>query len=114
MNCRCFRTSLRNHAQANSSPACPHLGPWPGYAPPLQYASLATQIGTVQQAEAPRRTIKAQSPAIKKVKRKAALPPEARGQGRCEGEALKQNGAEAELRRHAYVARVWSPHVLAD
>ena len=47
----------------------------------LQYAALATQIGTIQQAEAPRRTIKAVSPAIKKVKRKAALPPEARGQG---------------------------------
>ena len=46
--------------------------------PPTQYAALATQIGTMQQAEAPRRTIKAQSPAIRKVKRKAALPPEAR------------------------------------
>lgn len=44
----------------------------------LQYAALATQIGTIQQAEAPRRTIKAVSPAIRKVKRKAALPPEAR------------------------------------
>lgn len=47
----------------------------------LQYAALATQIGTIQQAEAPRRTIKAVSPAIRKVKRKAALPPEARRQG---------------------------------
>ena len=46
-----------------------------------QYAALATQIGTIQQAEAPRRTIKAVSPAIRKPKRKAALPPEARGQG---------------------------------
>ena len=47
----------------------------------LQYAALATQIGTIQQAEAPRRVVKAVSPAIKKVKRKAALPPEARGGG---------------------------------
>lgn len=47
----------------------------------LKYAALATQIGTIQQAEAPRRTIKAVSPAIRKVKRKAALPPEARRQG---------------------------------
>lgn len=47
----------------------------------LQYAALATQIGTLQLAEAPRRTIKAVSPAIRKVKRKAALPPEARRQG---------------------------------
>lgn len=55
----------------------------PPRAPPPQYAALATQIGTIQQAEAPRRTIRAVSPAIKKVKRKAALPPEARraGQG---------------------------------
>jgi hypothetical protein len=45
----------------------------------MQYAALATQIGTIQQAEAPRRVVKAVSPAIKKVKRKAALPPEARG-----------------------------------
>jgi hypothetical protein len=35
----------------------------------------------MQQAEAPRRTIKAVSPAIKKIKRKAALPVEARRQG---------------------------------
>ena len=52
--------------------------------PPLlwpcpQYAALATQIGTMQQAEAPRRTIKAVSPAIRKAKRKAALPQEAKG-----------------------------------
>ena len=47
----------------------------------MQYAALATQIGTIQQAEAPRRTIKAVSPAIKKIKRKAALPVEARRQG---------------------------------
>lgn len=47
----------------------------------MQYAALATQIGTMQQAEAPRRTIKAVSPAIKKIKRKAALPVEARRQG---------------------------------
>lgn len=47
-----------------------------------QYAALATQIGTIQQAEAPRRVVKAVSPAIKKVKRKAALPPEARGQAK--------------------------------
>ena len=45
---------------------------------PMQYAALATQIGTIQQAEAPRRTLQAVSPAIKKAKRKAALPPEAR------------------------------------
>ena len=51
------------------------LSPWPAM---LQYAALATQIGTIQQAEAPRRIIRAVSPAIKKVKRKAALPPEAR------------------------------------
>ncbi|GAB4824165.1 hypothetical protein N2152v2_011211 [Parachlorella kessleri] len=47
----------------------------------LKYAALATQIGTIQQAEAPRRVLKAVSPAIKKVKRKAALPAEARGGG---------------------------------
>jgi len=57
------------------------LTPCPGLLCCLQYAVLATQIGTIQQAEAPRRTIKAVSPAIKKVKRKAALPPEARRQG---------------------------------
>lgn len=57
-----------------SAPAC--------HSHHTQYAAVATQIGTIQQAEAPRRTIKAVSPAIKKVKRKAALPPEARrGQG---------------------------------
>ena len=58
-----------------------HNEPCPWLPAPLQYATLATQIGTIQAAEAPRRTIKAVSPAIKKVKRKAALPPEARGQG---------------------------------
>lgn len=45
----------------------------------VQYAALATQIGTIQQAEAPRRVLKAISPAIRKMKRKAGLPPEARG-----------------------------------
>lgn len=58
-----------------------HRVPAPAPAHLAQYAALATQIGTIQAAEAPRRTIKAVSPAIKKVKRKAALPPEARGQG---------------------------------
>lgn len=61
----------------------PHPAPTP-QTPLWQYAALATQIGTLQQAEAPRRTIKAVSPAIKKQKRKAALPPEARrGQGQA-------------------------------
>ncbi|KAL4448014.1 hypothetical protein ABPG75_005233 [Micractinium tetrahymenae] len=65
----------------------------------LKYAALATQIGTIQQAEAPRRTIKAVSPAIRKVKRKAALPPEARGQGGGGGggkaKKAKKEGAPA-------------------
>jgi hypothetical protein len=62
---------------------CPAAGPDLTLAPAsaVQYAALATQIGTMQQAEAPRRTLKAVSPAIKKVKRKAALPVEARRQG---------------------------------
>ncbi|KAL4528188.1 hypothetical protein Ndes2526B_g07967 [Nannochloris sp. 'desiccata'] len=39
----------------------------------LRYASLATAIGTLQQAEAPRRTIKAVTPgALRRAKRKAA------------------------------------------
>ncbi|PSC76545.1 Kinesin KIF19 [Micractinium conductrix] len=64
----------------------------------LKYAALATQIGTMQQAEAPRRTIKAQSPAIRKVKRKAALPPEARrgaaaGGGGNKAKKPKKGGA---------------------
>ncbi|KAI3438404.1 hypothetical protein D9Q98_000836 [Chlorella vulgaris] len=61
----------------------------------LKYAALATQIGTIQQAEAPRRTIKAVSPAIRKVKRKAALPPEARrgAQGGRGKRAKKAGGA---------------------
>ncbi|KAL4444957.1 hypothetical protein ABPG77_004007 [Micractinium sp. CCAP 211/92] len=64
----------------------------------LKYAALATQIGTIQQAEAPRRTIKAVSPAIRKVKRKAALPPEARRQGGGGGgkaKRAKKDGAPA-------------------
>jgi len=39
----------------------------------LRYAALATQIGTLQQVEAPRRTIKAVTPgALRRAKRKAA------------------------------------------
>ncbi|PRW57364.1 Kinesin KIF19 [Chlorella sorokiniana] len=67
----------------------------------LKYAALATQIGTIQAAEAPRRTIKAVSPAIKKVKRKAALPPEARGQGAKAKKAKKAAAAPAAAGKQA-------------
>eukprot|EP00887_Chlorella_sp_A99_P004608 scaffold4.g4608.t1 len=75
----------------------------------LKYAALATQIGTIQQAEAPRRTIKAVSPAIKKVKRKAALPPEARRQPKAKKSKKEQQpqGAAAE-EEAAAAARVGS------
>lgn len=48
----------------------------------LRYAALASQISSLRGVEAPRRAVKAVSPAlVARVKRKAALPAEARGCG---------------------------------
>lgn len=59
----------------------------------LRYAALATQIGTLQQAEAPRRTIKAVTPsALRRAKRKAA----AKAKAGAEKKAKKGAGVEKE------------------
>ena len=85
MSSRGWQPAVANPAAACclAHPCLPvaSLTPTPVPASAVQYAALATQIGTMQQAEAPRRTLRAVSPAIKKVKRKAALPVEARRQG---------------------------------
>ncbi|RMZ55937.1 hypothetical protein APUTEX25_004361 [Auxenochlorella protothecoides] len=49
----------------------------------LRYAATASQIGTLRAVDAPRRVVKAVTPAVvARAKRKAALPAEARGAGK--------------------------------
>ena len=77
----------------------------------LKYAALATQIGTLQAAEAPRRTIKAFTPGLmKRAKRKAALPPEARGGGGPK--KAKPTPGKVKVEHHERLEAVRKPSVV--